>query len=628
MRFKILLISVMLLLLIPLAEGEFVNAKEVTIKAVAVKSTQPPEGAVINISVIVTSGKGRVFVSTIPYTQIDMQGSAQLAALTACDLLGLDFTKYDFFFTIKADSPIVGGPSAGGVMTVAVISALKDLKIENDVYMTGMIYPDGFIGPVGGIPYKMKAAADMGAKIFLIPKGQRIVKVQETVEERKGPLIVVRTQTKDLDLYEYGKELGVKVVEVETVQEALAYFTGYTISKPKGKVNLFKYSELLKKLADRMEKDTRNLYQTVESYGVRNSPDELNRAKQLMEMAEESYGNGDYYTATSKYFQAKIELRKIYYEMVIRDESDLEREINDIGKEINATKSYLLSQEDIGIESLQIFGAAQERVTLAENYLYLARTSENRMIYYLALSKERVESAKVWLSLLETIKEDIPLNLDDVKRRAELYLSQAQSIAVYANQIGGYQSLIDGAEDDMDSARKQLEEGFYAGAAVSAMNGMVKASLSIELIGADKSSIDSKINSARKASEQAISEAEEYLTPVLSVAYYEFAKTMKNDTLENKILKLSYFKLSERLAKWMLSLSRYYPESNVVKVEYNLEELNNYSEPAASPTVPKLPTSNDVEKIIEGIEAIPSFTAVMFVVAVVISATYMTYKRK
>ncbi|MEM2271397.1 MAG: serine protease-like protein, partial [Archaeoglobaceae archaeon] len=55
-----------------------------TIKAVAVTSGEEPEGVVINITVLINSGSGRVFVSTTPFTEIDMQGSAQLSALTAC----------------------------------------------------------------------------------------------------------------------------------------------------------------------------------------------------------------------------------------------------------------------------------------------------------------------------------------------------------------------------------------------------------------------------------------------------------------------------------------------------------------------------------------------------------------
>jgi len=589
------------------AKAQFLNANEARIKAVAVKSTEPPEGAVINISVIVTPGDGRVFVSTIPYTQIDMQGSAQLAALTACDVLGLDFMKYDFFFTIEADSPIVGGPSAGGVMTVAAISALKNLSLREDVYMTGMIYPDGFIGPVGGIPYKLKAAADNGAKIFLIPKGQRVVTVEETVEEKRGPFIFISKKSKPVDLYEYGKELGVKVIEVEKIEDALLYYTNYTIAKSQQEMNLSRYSNLLLQLAERMKKDTTDLYSTVKATGA-----SLKKADEFISKGDESYKNGYYYTATSQYFTAKIELRYLYYTHIVKNDNDLEVEFGRIENEINSTKDMLSSQKELGVESFQLFGAAQERVTLAEDYLYRARTSDDfeKSLRYLALSKERIESAKVWLSLLETIKEDIPIKSEDLQRRAQFYLSQAESMVVYASQIGGYPELIDEAEKSIDISRRQLEEGFFAGSAISAIDGITKASLSIELINVDEESLNSKISSANNSARTAIGEVEKIVTPVLPVAYLEYA-----DTAENPVVKLSYYKLSERLAKLMLSVSRAFPESTIVKVELNYPETPTKATPTPTPTnvpdiskiKPEVPRLPEIEKYIPGFEAYLAF---------------------
>jgi uncharacterized protein len=599
---------------ISVSHAEFVNATEVNIKAVAVKSTEPPEGAVINISVIVTPGEGRVFVSTIPYTQIDMQGSAQLAALTACDILGLDFMNYDFFFTVEANSPIVGGPSAGGVMTIATMSALKNLTPRSDVFMTGMIYPDGFIGPVGGIPYKLEASAKSGAKIFLIPKGQRVVNIEETVQEKRGPFIFVTTKTKPIDLVEYGKKLGVEVIEVETVEEAFLYYTNQTIVKPQLTTNLSKYSDLLKMLAEIMKRETNDLYRKVEKFGI------SDRAREMIRKGEESYRKGDYYTSTSQYFTAKIELRGIYYKNTVKNENDLEIELNAVEREINESKQYLLSQKEMGVESFQIFGAAQERITLAEDYLYLARTSDDMdsAIGYLALAKERVESAKVWLSLLETISEDIPIKKEEIERRTQFYLSQAESIVVYAIEIGGYSQLIDEAEKSIKLARNQLEEGFYAGSAVSAIDGITKASLSIELINVDEDTLNAKVYSANESARRAIGELEKIITPVLPVAYVEYA-----DTSENPVKRLSYYKLSERLAKLMLSLSRAYPERKLIEVEFT-QPSDMVKESDIIPNITKTKIEQ-IEKIGKIIEKIPGFEASTAIIALVF---YIVYRRR
>ena len=593
MHYLILILIVILAISTIPVNAQFVNAKTVTIKAVAVKSGEIPEGVVINITVIVTPGTGKIFVSTLPFTEIDMQGSAQLAALTACDLLGLDFTKYNFFYEIKSEAPIVGGPSAGAVMTIATIAALKNLTLRDDVYMTGMIYPDGFIGPVGGIPYKLEAAAEAGAKIFLIPKGQRIVYIQERVEQKQGPFLIITTRTKPVDLIEYGKKLGVKVVEVSTIEEALWYYTGYIIEKPKLTINLSKYSDLLKILAVNMKNSTLNFLKVVEKYT------NVDEVKKIIKDGDRYFDEGYYYTATSKYFQAKIKLRYLYYLNTIKDYESLSREFDNIQAEIEMMKNYLKNLE-VGIESFQIIGAAEERVALAENYLYKAKTSKDKALYYLAYSKERLESAKLWLSLLSSIKEDIPIDREVLKKRAEFYLREAQSLIVYAHSIGGYADLITSAEEDVRLARNLFDMDFYSGAAIMGIDAITKASLSVELIGVNNEMLNNKVQLAKESAESTLAEVEKIVTPILPIAYYEFAETQPD-----KILALSYYKLSERLAKFIHIVAKVYPERELIKVEY----------PPVTPHYDHVQVEHKIEKKI----VIPGYEIIEFIVGILIA---------
>ena len=558
---RILSIGLILLMLFSLmpVHAEFVNAKVVTIKAVAVKTGEQPEGAVINITVIITPGTGKVFVSTTPYTEIDMQGSAQLAALTACDLLGVDFTKHDFFYEIRADAPIVGGPSAGAVMTIATIAGLKNLTLRKDVFMTGMIDPDGFIGPVGGIPYKLEAAAKAGAKIFLIPKGQRIVYVQERVVKRQGPFLLITTEMKPVDLVEMGKKLGVKVIEVSTIEQALWYYTGYTIERPKPSFNVSKYSDLLKVLAVNMKNRTMHLLNVVENF---TTPQE---ALQLIKEGDKYYDEGYYYTATCKYFQASIRLRYLYYRNKITDYNALSKAFDNVSKEIDDMVDYLKGIKHLGVESFQIVGAAENRIAWAEKYLFDAKTCGDfdTALNYLALAKERIESAKVWLSLLKAIKEDVPISKDELKRRAEFYFREAESLIVYARSIGGYPSLINSAEDEVDLARRQFDMGFYAGSAITCIDAITRAGLSIEFIGVmtNSNTLQDMLKFAKKSAEIALAEAEKAVTPILPTAYYEFAETQ-----HDMALAIAYYELSEGLAKLTLVVAKAYPEKVLIKV--------------------------------------------------------------
>ncbi len=576
------------------ADAQFVNESEVTIKAVAVTTGEASEGVIINITALLTPGDGKIFVSTTPYTQIDMQGSAQLSALTACDVLGKDFLEYNFFYTIESTSPIVGGPSAGSVMTIATMAALQNLTINEEVYMTGMIYPDGSIGPVGGIPSKLRATAERGADTFLIPQGQQTVVVEEVVTEERGPFIFRTTETKEVNVIDLGDELGVNVAEVNTVEDAFAYYTGYSVSKPEVTFNVSQYSDVMVQLADKMKSDALELMEQTEQHA---QEDELATIRNTIDRAEENYKEGDYYTSTSQYFQAKIDMRYVIYKHTLTA-NNIDEEFQKVEEEIDFCVNCLEDYETMGVNSFQLIGAAEERVKRAEKYLSDAKSSEDfdSAINNLALARERVESAKAWLSLLDTIETDIKLDKEQVKKRAQFYLSQAESLVVYSSSIGGHNVLINRAKESSNLASEMLDEGFYAGAVTSSIDSIAKTSISVELIGASETQIAEKTETAKESAKEALSEVK-FITPILPAAYFEFANNM-----DNNLEKLMYYKLSERLAETMMTMAKENPNRTLVKTE-----PPSYNEPSNGHSVVDAP-GEQIE--IPGFEVLTALAAI------------------
>src|SRR2546423_3523056 len=76
-----------------------------------------------------------------------------------------------YHVTISLDN--VGGPSAGLMFTLGIIDKVKpeDLTDGLDVAGTGTIDEEGAVGPIGGIPQKMRGARRAGATVFLAPAG-------------------------------------------------------------------------------------------------------------------------------------------------------------------------------------------------------------------------------------------------------------------------------------------------------------------------------------------------------------------------------------------------------------------------------------------------------------------------
>jgi uncharacterized protein len=136
----------------------------------------------------------------------------------------IDVNKYDIIYTVESNSILVGGPSAGGALTVATIAALENKKIKSDVLMTGTINPDGTIGEVGGILEKAQAAKALGAKLFLVPKGQGTETYLQPDENCVQQAGFTFCTTKYIETtVNIGKSAGIEVIEVANVTEAMKY---------------------------------------------------------------------------------------------------------------------------------------------------------------------------------------------------------------------------------------------------------------------------------------------------------------------------------------------------------------------------------------------------------------------
>lgn len=102
----------------------------------------------------------------------------------------------------------IDGPSAGGLITTAALADLIGAELQPGVSMTGTIYPNGAIGPVGGIPEKLRAARDAGLITVAVPDVKRRAVDPRTNEE--------------VDVAELADELGIEVIFVKSLHEARA----------------------------------------------------------------------------------------------------------------------------------------------------------------------------------------------------------------------------------------------------------------------------------------------------------------------------------------------------------------------------------------------------------------------
>jgi uncharacterized protein len=292
---------------------EYSVVKSITVYAPAVSSTG--EGVLSRIELAIAKpGSGRVFFSAIPYTEVETQGAARTAAYIASLIAGVEYSEYDYYVLLESTTPLVGGPSAGALFAIGFTALFLNTTLSSNVTMTGMINPDGTIGPVGGLKEKLEASSKAGFKTFLIPAGQRYYNYPVYEEIRVGPFLLRRVRYERVDLVEYGRALGVRVVEVSNVIEAFYYFTGFNLSStPEWVVKPFTGSVKIQTYTLSLLDEARSLLNsayTIASQlgyygrGIRAAVSSINKSIDYYEGLVESYPTYTSYKSISVYVES------------------------------------------------------------------------------------------------------------------------------------------------------------------------------------------------------------------------------------------------------------------------------------------------------------------------------------
>lgn len=539
-----------------------VFAQSAEIYIPAVKETEYGyEGVLAGLNVTVRPGTGHVYVDTLPLTKIDTQASARLAKEVTEEVLEKNLDNYDFFYIIRSDAPIIGGPSAGGAMAAATIAAVLNLSVNKNVIMTGTINPDGSIGPVGGILEKAQAAAQKNISVFLIPSGQRTISIEKK-EKIEIPLgIKIITKTEKIDIIDYAKKKwGMNIKEIKNVDEAIEYFTAYKIKK---EIIEIKSNPVLQGAMKNMSSDL--LVYVKNKLAVAkdkkkdvpyNYEDNINSLLETSEKrikdAESLYKKGNYYSTSSYAFIASIqaEYAKNLIDLLNADpkEDFLDDLISEKEDRIDDMKIKIREQEPDSITDIEILATAEERITDAESNIKDAwKNFYNKdyldAVYFLSYASERVKTADAWLSIESSFRGNgTELDLERIKPLVERRIEDALSAITYAQTIG-----INADTKKLEKAQKEYEGSEYQSALIDAISARAEANLLMEIRGLEKNEIQDKVIVAEQDATKAIYNSEGHgAVPVLAISYLEYAKTFVDS---EPTTALKYYKYAKAFAK-------------------------------------------------------------------------------
>ncbi|MCA1818999.1 MAG: ATP-dependent protease LonB [Halobacteriales archaeon] len=129
-------------------------------------------GSVMDIEAEVTpaahKGEGKV-IATGKLGEIAKESVHNISAIFK-KFLGEDVSNMDVHIQFVLTHDGVEGDSASVTIATAVLSAITNVPVRQDVAMTGSLSIHGLVLPIGGVTAKIEAAAKLGIKKVLVPQ--------------------------------------------------------------------------------------------------------------------------------------------------------------------------------------------------------------------------------------------------------------------------------------------------------------------------------------------------------------------------------------------------------------------------------------------------------------------------
>ncbi len=507
-------------------------AKQGHMKLLAVKETDKGyEGGIADLYLEIKPGSGRVFLETFPLTRTDTQMSTRFAKAIACDLLERDCDDVDFFYTITADSAIIAGPSAGASIAVLTVAMLEDDQLNENYAISGTINSGGLIGPVGGLKEKIEAAKKIGLKKVLIPAGELVIKTDNTTT----------------DLKNLSKSIGIDVIEISTLSEAVKEFTGKEIKQKYNNIDISEeYKNTMKSLAkDMCDRSIKLRGEAIAANNGQETSVMKEDAQNLSIRGRNAFEKQTFYSSASYCFGANVQYSTILLLSKNLTKKDILIEAEKLEKNIRDFNDKADSQERKTITDLEAYIVVKERLLEAHDYASRAVEALNKTnntsqaVKSLAYSTERINSAYSWAQFLGKSGKTFNLNKDVLKKSCQNKISEADERKQYVELY--FPGTLDNVKKEMDHAESQLEWGNYELCLSIASKAKAEVDVVLSVFGVDNSQFRNiaerkleivKNNIAREAAKGTF--------PILGYSYYEYANSLKDSDILSSLLYSEY----------------------------------------------------------------------------------------
>jgi uncharacterized protein len=524
-------------------------------------------GGIAYLTLELQPGTGNVFIDTYPLSKFDTQMSIRFAKEVACKFAAMDCSKYNFLYTIRADSEFIGGPSAGAAVSVITFAQLNQLPIDYDVAVTGTINSGRLIGNVGGIKEKIEGAASQGIKKVLIP-------IDEKTHKKENLTI---------DLVEYGSSLGIAVIPVSDLEDTLYHFLGINYTAQVLDIESDSdYQYIMEDISDSLCSRSDEIISLLYESGFNiNDSDYTNKqigqvyqsALDLINHSIQSLDTGSFYSAASQCFGANI---KLYYLLLLSQDNSNEQYIERIkfledaialtneniskiqlstitdlqtamivrqrteesAEYLVRAKEYFLDVSLSGSDANASANATIDSLNISSQKSYLDDSAAKRdeAIYNLALAIERLRTTIYWSKFFQLEGQEYILNPLAIFQSCSTIIDDARSRIQYA-QLYFPHSFAEQEKKIRDPKLKA--DPLFCIAQASTIKAEVNAIISS--FGMQSESIGNLISrKLEKAKEVIAEEASSGRFPILGYSYYEYSNTLKDIDLSSSLLYAEY----------------------------------------------------------------------------------------
>ncbi len=503
-------------------------------------------------------GTGRVFLDTYPLTKMDTQISTRFAKDIACSHFKLDCKDYDFIYTIKSKSNIVGGPSAGAAIAALTTIAVLDLPYDDKVTITGTVNSGGIIGPVGGVKEKIEAASKAGLTKVLIPKGMDIYDLGAELNETNAT-----GNASKVDLIQYGRQnLNLEVKEVIALDEVVFELTGKKLNNKEVDMSVNEeYNRIMQGLQEALCERTAKIRQEINGSRVKLEGNVSEQIALRQEKALNATKNGDYYSAASFCFGNNIQLKTQYYEKRKLSKGMVAKLFAAIEMKTSKLEEQLAEEKIETISDLQALMVVKERLNDVHQQLqaYEKRKAEPMENLYglLAYTEERYYSAQSWMQFFAMEGRHFQMDEAALQRTCAGKIAEAEERSQYAGLYLGDVFLL-GINEKIATAQGAGLGGDYPLCLITASQAKADANAILSSLGLSDEVLDDYLDSKSKAVEQIIAQnTAEGIFPILGYSYYRYADSLRASEKYTALVYLEY-------ALEMSDLQMYFPEEETL----------------------------------------------------------------